>query len=74
MALITVVEAARRLKVSPATVYQLCSTQRLPHLRIGSGRGAIRIEESDLEIFLDSCRVDRSAQGRVHLKHIRHRA
>lgn len=73
MALITVVETARKLNVSPATVYQLCATHRLPHLRIGSGRGAIRIEERDLQNFLDSCKISRATQGTMKLKHIRHR-
>src|SRR4051812_19722986 len=48
----TVRQVAERLRVSTATVYQLCADQKLPHFRVGAGRGTIRIREEDLEDFL----------------------
>lgn len=47
----TVAEAARALEVSASTVYQLCRAGRLGHVRVGLGRGAIRISEGDIEAF-----------------------
>ena len=55
--LLTVKEAARLLKVSTATVYSLCESGRLPHVRISTH--AIRIFESDLGTYLEKCRVRR---------------
>jgi excisionase family DNA binding protein len=31
--------------VSVATVYAMCATRKLPHVRLGAGRGTIRIPE-----------------------------
>lgn len=72
MSLLTVKEVAGRLKVSQACVYQLVAEQKLAHVRIGCGRGAIRIAERDLESFLESCRVEPSGTSIPHsLKHIK---
>ena len=49
---LTVREVADRLKVSPGCVYALVTRTELPHLRIGLGRGTIRIREDDLERYL----------------------
>jgi excisionase family DNA binding protein len=54
---LTVGEAAERLGVSESLVYRLCEDRKLPHVRIGCGRGTIRILESDLDEFIQSCRV-----------------
>ena len=51
--LLTVKEAARRLKVSTATVYSLCESGRLAYLRISTH--AIRIADGDLGRFLRNC-------------------
>jgi excisionase family DNA binding protein len=53
----TVREAAARLEVTPATVYALCAAGRLGHLRVGVGKGAIRITEADLAAYIAACRV-----------------
>ena len=45
--LLTVKEAAERLKVSTATVYALCESGRLAYVRISTH--AIRIATGDLE-------------------------
>jgi len=48
--LLTVKEAARRLKVSTATVYSLCASGRIPHARISTH--SIRIAEMDLRAYV----------------------
>jgi len=58
MKLLTVRECAQMLSVSPGCVYQLVSQKKLPHLRVGCGRGTIRIPEEVLEEFLRSNLVD----------------
>ena len=52
--LLTVKEAAAKLKTSTATVYELCASGRLPHLRISTH--SIRIASRDLVRFVRSCR------------------
>ena len=66
--LLKVPAVARHLQCSPALVYALCSEGRLPHIRLGLGRGTIRIAEEDLAEFLRECR----SLGRLpeDLKHI----
>ncbi len=48
--LLTVKEAAARLRASTATVYALCERGALPHVRISTH--AIRIAEQDLAEFI----------------------
>lgn len=47
---ITVQEAARRLKLSAKTIYQMCESGTLGHQRV-AGR-SIRIQPSDLDAYL----------------------
>jgi excisionase family DNA binding protein len=72
MGLLTVKQVAAILQVSAATVYQLCAARKLPHVRVGVGRGAIRVDEDALAAFLQASTV---APGRpanaAALKHIR---
>lgn len=58
----TAAEAAARLGVHPSLVYRLCRAGRLPHRRIGLGRGAIRILEADLTEFLEASKVEIKAE------------
>ena len=51
--LLTVKEAAERLKVSTATVYSLCESGRLPYARIATH--SIRILGADLAQFVRRC-------------------
>ncbi len=55
--LYTVKEAALRLSCSADLVYQLCGAGRLRHVRLGMGRGRIRIREEDIEEFLRGASV-----------------
>jgi excisionase family DNA binding protein len=47
--LLTATEVAVRLRVCTATVYKLCSSGALPHVRV---LNAVRVGEGDLERFL----------------------
>jgi excisionase family DNA binding protein len=47
--LLTVREAAVRIRVSPVTVYRLCAEGKLRHVRVSN---ALRIAEEDLEGYL----------------------
>ncbi|MGZ6126071.1 MAG: helix-turn-helix domain-containing protein [Myxococcales bacterium] len=47
--LLNVKEAARVLQVSTATVYKLCGSGALPHVRV---LNALRIRPTDLETYL----------------------
>lgn len=57
----TVIEAATLLEVKPATVYALCRAGMLGHLRIGVGRGTIRIELEDVDRFRAEARAKGAA-------------
>ena len=54
--LLNVQEAARLLRISAGAVYALCQKGELPHLRLGLGRGAIRIERADLLDYMAKCK------------------
>ena len=49
--LFSIKEVARRLSVSPTTVHNLIDVGKLAALRIGTGRGRLRIRPDDLESF-----------------------
>ena len=59
--MLSVKQASIRLGVSEALIYDWCSSGLLAHFRFGSRgkRGGIRIAETDLEVFMQSCRVGR---------------
>ena len=59
---LTVRDAAERIGVSIGTIYHLCAAGRLPHMRIGTGRGVIRIPVDALEMFSQKCMVGRWPQ------------
>ena len=63
-------EVAKRVDVSVSMIYGLCASGRMPHVRVGLGRGTIRISEADLTAFLESCRADRPAPS-ASLKRIK---
>jgi len=56
--LLTVKETATQLRVSGSTVFNLCSRKLLGHVRIGVGRGAIRIRQSDIDAYLTQRSVE----------------
>ena len=72
--MLTIKEVSERLRVSTSLVYSWCEDQLLPHYRMGGKgkRGKILIEETALDAFLQSRKVegrpvDASSLG---LKHI----
>ncbi len=75
---LTVREVASRLRISASSVYLLVESGRLPHHRLGTRRGAIRVSEEDLAAYLADCRESRAEErpapppvSRPKLKHIR---
>lgn len=76
MASLTAKQASEYANASASLVYQWCADRRLPHLRLGRAgrRGKMLIEQSDLDKFLESMRVDVQHQELVEgLRHIRRR-
>ena len=65
--LLTVRDVAGRLAISASSVYALVEAGRIVCHRIGIGRGAIRIDERDLDEFLDACRTSPRPTSRVKL-------
>lgn len=55
--LLTVTEAAERLRLSPATVYALVSAKKLTHQRVGVGRGKIVVPMSAITEYLAKATV-----------------
>jgi excisionase family DNA binding protein len=55
---LTVKEAAERLAVSQATIYSLCRSRKLRHLRLGTRRGTIRIPEDALDALVVGVTVE----------------
>lgn len=50
---LTVKQVAERLGVSPSLIYVLVSKKQLGHVRIGNGRGILRIPEEALTAYLE---------------------
>lgn len=73
--LLTVADVAEWLNVSPSLVYQLVDSGKLPVVRVGNGRGAIRFQTSDVEAYLAASRVQRvkpqAKPRRGPLKHLK---
>lgn len=59
--LMTVRDAAKRLRASISFVYARLADGSLPHYRLGDGQGGIRISEEQLERFLRSRQVGPTA-------------
>jgi excisionase family DNA binding protein len=56
----TVREVAKRIGVCASLVYGLIQSRMLAHYRVGGKgkRGRILVDETDLEAYLQACRVD----------------
>ncbi len=57
MGLLTIKQVADRLQLSVSSVYDLCARRKLAHVRLGVGRGAIRIDEQALDDFIKQATV-----------------
>lgn len=62
MKLLTVKEAAEKMRVSAGTVYLLCHNKALPHLRFGR---SLRISEAELLRYLEQCQVKKFTHAEV---------
>ncbi|HYV39193.1 MAG TPA: helix-turn-helix domain-containing protein, partial [Gemmataceae bacterium] len=56
--LLNVKAVAFRLGVSISTVYDLASQRKIPHRRVGAGRGRLLFAEEDIEQYLAACKVE----------------
>jgi excisionase family DNA binding protein len=71
---LTTKQAADLAGVSPSLVYQWCRDGLLVHYRFGTSgkRGNIRIEASDLESFMSTCKREGEPEAApLTLRHIR---
>ncbi len=68
MALLSVKQAAERLQVAPTTVYGLCAGKKIGHLRVGAGRGTIRIREEDLQAYMEMATVPLEEEAGTSVK------
>ncbi|HEV3440672.1 MAG TPA: helix-turn-helix domain-containing protein [Gemmata sp.] len=67
-------QAAEKARVSISLIYQWCQDRVLVHYRLGrpGKRGRIRIEECDLDAFLETCKRDgEQPSAPLTLKHIK---
>jgi excisionase family DNA binding protein len=75
MGLLSVKDAAARLGVSPGLIYSLVTGRKLRYVRVGNGRGRLRIPEDAIEEYLArSTFAPQEAKApavRVKLKHLR---
>jgi excisionase family DNA binding protein len=70
-AMFTVKETAAKIGVSGQLVYALCTSRRLRHVRVGLGRGTIRIPEDAVDEFLRGRTVAVGETPAPSLRHIR---
>ena len=73
--ILTVKDTASRLGVSPGLVYSLVAGRKLRFVRIGNGRGRIRIPEEAIGEYLARStfapQEQRAPSGPVRLRHLR---
>ena len=76
--LLTVKEVASRLRLSLTETYKLVQSLAIAHYRVGPGKGAIRIDDKEIEAFLENRRIGHEEKKTVipvirskPMKHIR---
>ena len=69
--MLTVADVAKKLCCSRSLIYALVGSGRLPHHRLGLGRGTIRVTEAQLEAFLEGTAVTPAPSQPEELRHIR---
>lgn len=74
MSMLTVTDVAKRLKLSESTVRRMMNVGELPFVRVGRGRGRLRVMEEDMQLYLDVNREEkqptRQASPRRPLEHL----
>jgi excisionase family DNA binding protein len=53
----TVAQAAGRLGISQSLLYAMVQEKKIPHRRVGVGKGRILFTDEDIGCYLESCRV-----------------
>ena len=74
MKLLTIQEAADVLRISSSLLYELINSGKIIAHRIGNGRGTLRIQEVDLEKYVDECReqpMQPTRRSHHRLKHLK---
>ena len=56
--LLTIKQVATRLKMDYSHIYRMIRAGVLPCIKVGIGRGVIRVKESDLEAYIEGKRSD----------------
>ena len=73
--MVTVRDAAKRLEISQSLVYSLISSGKLRFMRVGHGRGRLRIPEDAIDEYLARCtfgvREEEPKATMPRLKHIK---
>lgn len=73
--LLDIKQTAELLSVSSSLVYQLIESGQLRALRVGTGRGVIRIRVEDIQAYLAECQIETAEEPlrapRPKLKHLR---
>jgi excisionase family DNA binding protein len=70
----TVIEASKKIGISPSKLYQLIAARQIAHYRVG---GKILFSDEDIIAFLAGCRVGVAAapaatpRPRLQLKHLK---
>jgi excisionase family DNA binding protein len=54
---LTVREVATHLGLAATSVYAMCEARQIAHIRVGTGRGSIRISAEALEAYLAAVTV-----------------
>jgi excisionase family DNA binding protein len=57
---LTVADAAKRLRMSTSTIYKYTEKGKIPSYKVGN---SIRISESELEQYFQSCKVSKNPEG-----------
>lgn len=74
MKLFTVDNVADELRVSKSLIYQLIESNSLAAIRVGNGRGTLRVSAEDLDAYLRERRkgppVASLHQRSIRLKHL----
>jgi excisionase family DNA binding protein len=68
---LTVGDVATRLSVAARTVYRLCEEKKLPHQRVGSGEGTIRVRPADLAALEKKIADSGKPKGHITLEQLR---
>ena len=58
-AMLTIAEVAQELGISRSTLYELVRRKKISHRRVGTGRGRILFSATDVQEYLETCKVER---------------